>query len=88
MQNTLDLKKKKKQILYRIRHDLICYGDRFTEKEAYTALEEAPIGNKSKPGEPPMIDYQGFCKILGGLRKKRKPSENWIFGLINKKIFK
>lgn len=61
----------------RIRHDLICYGDRFTEKEAYTALEEAPIGNKNKPGEPPMIDYQGFCKLLGGLRK-RKPSENWV----------
>lgn len=61
--------------MFRIRHDLICYGDRFTEKEAYTALEEAPIGNKNKPGEPPMIDYQGFCKILGGLRK-RKPSEN------------
>ncbi|XP_037030739.1 myosin regulatory light chain 10 [Bradysia coprophila] len=59
----------------KIRHDLICYGDRFTEKEAYTALEEAPIGNKNKPGEPPMIDYQGFCKLLGGLRK-RKPSEN------------
>lgn len=54
----------------------MCYGDRFTEKEAYTALEEAPIANKNRqPGEPPMIDYQGFCKILGGLRK-RKQAEN------------
>lgn len=61
---------------FRILHDLMCYGDRFTEKEAYTALEEAPIANKNRqPGEPPMIDYQGFCKILGGLRK-RKQAEN------------
>lgn len=53
----------------------MCYGDRFTEKEVNTALEEAPLANKNRaPGESPLIDYPGFCKLLSGFRK-RKPAQ-------------
>ena len=56
---------------------MISYGDRFTEKEASYALEEAPIANKNRmPGEPSLIDYQGFCRILGGLRKRKRVSSS------------
>lgn len=59
-------------IMYRLRHDLICYGDRFTENEAYIALEEAPLANKNRaPGEASLIDYPGFCRILSGFRKRK-----------------
>lgn len=59
--------------LPRIRHDLTSYGDRFTDKEATYALELAPIANKNRaPGEVSLIDYPAFCKVLCGLRKRKK----------------
>ncbi|KAL4707294.1 hypothetical protein ACJJTC_019832 [Scirpophaga incertulas] len=56
----------------RIRHDLMSFGDRFTEKEADYALDEAPIIQKN--GDP-MIDYIKFCSQLAGLRKPNKKLE-------------
>ncbi|XP_072950023.1 myosin regulatory light chain, smooth muscle [Epargyreus clarus] len=53
----------------RIRHDLMTWGDRFTEKEADYALDEAPIVQK---GGYNMIDYKQFCTQLCGLRKTDK----------------
>ncbi|KAL0832207.1 hypothetical protein ABMA28_001661 [Loxostege sticticalis] len=53
----------------RIRHDLMTFGDRFTEKEADYALDEAPIIQKN--GNT-MIDYIRFCSQLAGLRKPNK----------------
>ncbi|XP_031770747.1 myosin regulatory light chain, smooth muscle [Galleria mellonella] len=56
----------------RIRHDLMTWGDRFTEKEADYALDEAPIVQKNGT---PMIDYVRFCSQLCGLRKANKSNE-------------
>ncbi|XP_060802016.1 myosin regulatory light chain, smooth muscle [Amyelois transitella] len=53
----------------RIRHDLMTWGDRFTEKEANYALDEAPIVQKNGNA---MIDYVRFCSQLCGLRKPNK----------------
>ncbi|XP_049871102.1 uncharacterized protein LOC126370297 [Pectinophora gossypiella] len=53
----------------RIRHDLMTWGDRFTEKEADYALDDAPVTQK---GGRPMIDYIKFCSQLCGLRKAKK----------------
>lgn len=53
----------------RIRHDLMTWGDRFTEKEADYALDEAPTVKK---GGRLMIDYKRFCNVLCGLRKAKK----------------
>ncbi|KAG7309625.1 hypothetical protein JYU34_004103 [Plutella xylostella] len=53
----------------RIRHDLMCFGDRFTEKEANYALDEAPTVVK---GGQLMIDYVKFCGKLAGLRKSKR----------------
>lgn len=50
------------------------FGDKFTEKEAFVALEEAPIAKvdpKDRYSVPTMIDYPAFCKTLCGLRKKK-----------------
>lgn len=57
---------------FRIRHDLMTFGDRFTEKEADYALDEAPIIQKN--GNT-MIDYIRFCSQLCGLRKPNKKPE-------------
>ncbi|XP_045767689.1 myosin regulatory light chain 2, smooth muscle minor isoform [Maniola jurtina] len=53
----------------RIRHDLMTWGDRFTEKEADYALDEAPVINKNGYN---FIDYKQFCATLSGLRKPNK----------------
>lgn len=61
-------------MIFRIRHDLMTFGDKFTEKEAFVALEEAPIAKvdpKDRYNVPTMIDYPAFCKTLCGLRKKK-----------------
>ncbi|KAI8420785.1 hypothetical protein MSG28_007993 [Choristoneura fumiferana] len=52
-----------------IRHDLMTWGDRFTEKEADYALDDAPT---SQLGGKTMIDYVRFCSQLCGLRKANK----------------
>ncbi|XP_046383961.1 myosin regulatory light chain, smooth muscle [Ischnura elegans] len=51
-----------------IKHDLMTWGDKFTEKEVEMALEDAPIYAR---GENVYIDYVEFCKKLCGLRKKK-----------------
>ncbi|CAH2268571.1 jg20066 [Pararge aegeria aegeria] len=53
----------------RIRHDLMTWGDRFTEKEADYALDEAPVIKKNGYN---FIDYKQFCTTLSGLRKPNK----------------
>ncbi|XP_041989250.1 myosin regulatory light chain, smooth muscle [Aricia agestis] len=53
----------------RIRHDLMTWGDRFTEKEADYALDEAPIIKKDGYN---FIDYKQFCRKLCGLKKPNK----------------
>ncbi|XP_050349429.1 myosin regulatory light chain, smooth muscle [Nymphalis io] len=53
----------------RIRHDLMTWGDRFTEKEADYALDGAP--SIQKDGYT-FIDYKQFCTKLSGLRKPNK----------------
>ncbi|CAH0723639.1 unnamed protein product, partial [Brenthis ino] len=53
----------------RIRHDLMTWGDRFTEKEADYALDEAPTIQKDGYN---FIDYKQFCSKLSGLRKPNK----------------
>ncbi|XP_048001274.1 myosin regulatory light chain, smooth muscle-like [Leguminivora glycinivorella] len=53
----------------RIRHDLMTWGDRFTEKEADYALDDAPT---TQIGGNTMIDYVRFCSQLCGLRKANK----------------
>ncbi|CAH2085391.1 unnamed protein product [Euphydryas editha] len=53
----------------RIRHDLMTWGDRFTEKEADYALDEAPTIQKDGYT---FIDYKQFCSKLSGLRKPNK----------------
>jgi hypothetical protein len=59
-----------------MKNRLIIHGDRFTEKEAFIALEEAPIAKGTGDGfhchGPAMIDYREFCKILCGFRRKMK----------------
>lgn len=51
----------------------MCYGDRFTERDADIALEAAPIAKGTGTGfactGETMIDYPSFCKLLGGFRK-------------------
>ncbi|CAG4967155.1 unnamed protein product [Colias eurytheme] len=54
----------------RIRHDLMTWGDRFTEKEADYALDEAPMV-LDKNGYN-LIDYKQFCSKLCGLKKPNK----------------
>ncbi|XP_045524250.1 calmodulin-2 [Pieris brassicae] len=54
----------------RIRHDLMTWGDRFTEKEAEYALDEAPM-MMDKNGYN-LIDYKQFCRKLCGLKKTNK----------------
>ncbi|VVC88263.1 unnamed protein product [Leptidea sinapis] len=54
----------------RIRHDLMTWGDRFTEKEADYALDEAPT-IRDKNGYI-LIDYKQFCRKLCGLKKPNK----------------
>ncbi|CAK1544126.1 unnamed protein product [Leptosia nina] len=54
----------------RIRNDLMSRGDRFTEKEANYALEEAPM-IQDKNGYN-FIDYKQFCRKLCGLKKTNK----------------
>ncbi|PSN43320.1 hypothetical protein C0J52_17727 [Blattella germanica] len=56
----------------RIRHDLMMWGDRFTEEEVEMALEDAPVFVRDNTS---MIDYVKFCKILCGLRSKPKMPE-------------
>ncbi|XP_047532097.1 myosin regulatory light chain, smooth muscle [Vanessa atalanta] len=53
----------------RIRHDLMTWGDRFTEKEADYALDGAPTIQKDGYT---FIDYKQFCTKLSGLRKPNK----------------
>ncbi|KOB73661.1 Myosin regulatory light chain 10 [Operophtera brumata] len=53
--------------LSRIRHDLMTWGDRFTDKEADYALDDAPV--VVKDGNT-MIDYVRFCSQLCGLKKQ------------------
>ncbi|KAG6451283.1 myosin regulatory light chain, smooth muscle [Manduca sexta] len=55
-----------------IRHDLMTWGDRFTEKEVDYALDEAPVVHKD--GNI-MIDYVRFCSQLCGLRKPNKTNQ-------------
>lgn len=45
------------------------WGDRFTEKEADYALDEAPTIQKDGYN---FIDYKQFCSKLSGLRKPNK----------------
>lgn len=45
------------------------WGDKFTEKEADYALDDAPLVQK---GGRAMIDYVRFCSQLSGLRKSQK----------------
>lgn len=45
------------------------WGDKFTEKEADYALDDAPTVQK---GGYTLIDYITFCNQLGGLRKTNK----------------
>ncbi|CAG9579691.1 unnamed protein product [Danaus chrysippus] len=53
----------------KIRQDLMTRGDRFTEKEADYALDEAPTVYKDGYA---FIDYKQFCSKLCGLRKSNK----------------
>lgn len=48
------------------------WGDKFSEKEADYALEEAPVVQK---GGHTMIDYVRFCSVLCGLKKNQKKEE-------------
>lgn len=50
------------------------WGDKFTEKEADYALDEAPT--ILKDGNT-FIDYVRFCSTLSGMRKPNK--SKWIF---------
>lgn len=55
-------------------HDLMTHGNKFSEKEAWKALEEAPIKKGTEHGfgctGEPMIEYHIFAKQCSGLRKK------------------
>ncbi|CAB3384191.1 Hypothetical predicted protein [Cloeon dipterum] len=51
----------------RIRHDLMKWGDTFTEQEVNYALEDAPLYEEP---EGLMINYIEFCKILCGSAAK------------------
>lgn len=58
----------------KIKHDLMTFGERFSEEEAWSALEEAPIkkGTDNEFGGTgnPMIEYLEFAKMCSGLRRK------------------
>lgn len=55
-------------------YELMSHGNRFTEKEAWAALEQAPIKKGTEHGfgcsGEPMIEYEVFAKQCSGLRKK------------------
>lgn len=58
----------------KIIRDLMTFGERFTQEEAWSALEEAPIkkGTENEFGGNgnPMIEYLQFAKLCSGLRRK------------------
>ncbi|RZF43760.1 hypothetical protein LSTR_LSTR009183 [Laodelphax striatellus] len=55
----------------RIKHDLMTWGDKFTQEEVDIALEDAPVHEDFRESpDQRMIDYVQFCKILCGLRAK------------------
>ncbi|XP_055381261.1 myosin regulatory light chain, smooth muscle [Condylostylus longicornis] len=57
----------------RIFFDLMHKGDKFSKTEAVEALREAPLAKpKSLDDRSKLIDYQAFCKMICGLRKRRE----------------
>ena len=66
----------------RIKHDLMKFGDKFSEEEATAALQEVPIVKGTGDGfgctGPLMFDYLTFCQRIGGFRKRRKQDPVFI----------
>lgn len=60
----------------RMKHDLMSFGDKFSEEEATAALQEVPLvkgtGDEFGCTGPLMFDYFTFCQKIGGFRKLRK----------------
>ncbi|KAL7727433.1 hypothetical protein ACLKA6_017557 [Drosophila palustris] len=57
----------------KIYEELINYGDKLTVSEAKEALSHAPMVKPTTLEEAPMIDYPAFCRMLGGMRKRKTP---------------
>ncbi|XP_017026660.1 calmodulin [Drosophila kikkawai] len=55
----------------KIYEELTNYGDKMTLNEAKEALSHAPMAKPKSLEEPPMIDYPAFCRMLGGMRKRK-----------------
>ncbi|EDW81107.1 uncharacterized protein Dwil_GK11881 [Drosophila willistoni] len=55
----------------KIYEELTNYGDKMTLSEAKEALSHAPMAKPKSLEEPPMIDYFAFCRMLGGMRKRK-----------------
>lgn len=59
-----------------MKHDLMTFGDKFSEEEATEALREVPLvkgtGDEFGCTGPLMFDYMTFCQKIGGFRKRRK----------------
>ncbi|XP_017855530.1 PREDICTED: calmodulin [Drosophila arizonae] len=55
----------------KIYEELTNYGDKMTISEAKEALSHAPMAKPKTLEEPPMIDYPAFCRMLGGMRKRK-----------------
>ncbi|KAG8330597.1 hypothetical protein J6590_059386 [Homalodisca vitripennis] len=66
----------------KFRSDLMCLGDKFSEKEVNMALEDAPVTKGfGFYKDIRMIDYVKFCHILCGLRKKTRDPSLEEYGL-------
>lgn len=65
-----------------MKHDLMTFGDKFSEEEATAALQEVPIVKGTGDGfgcqGPLMFDYLSFCQRIGGFRKRRKQDPVFI----------
>ncbi|XP_030371711.1 calmodulin [Scaptodrosophila lebanonensis] len=55
----------------KIYEELTNYGDKMSISEAKEALSHAPMAKPKSLEEPPMIDYPAFCRMLGGMRKRK-----------------
>ncbi|EDV94342.1 calmodulin [Drosophila grimshawi] len=55
----------------KIYEELTNYGDKMSISEAKEALSHAPMAKPKTLEEPPMIDYPAFCRMLGGMRKRK-----------------
>ncbi|BFF92701.1 calmodulin [Drosophila madeirensis] len=56
----------------KIYEELTNYGDKMSLNEAKEALSHAPMAKPKSLEEPPMIDYPAFCRMLGGMRKRKE----------------